>query len=532
MLMEAPTTSIGEKPHAAEHLLSLRNLSKRFGATQALDDVSIDFSRGEIHCLLGENGAGKSTIGKIIGGLYGVDEGELYWDAQPVTFKSINESRRCGIALVFQELSLAPHLSIRANVQLGSAPQSALFTRIRHREEAESVRDALDRLGMTLDVDQLVGELPTATQQMVEIAKALMRSPDLVVFDEPTAMLGAVEKRKLFDVLRNLRNQGAAIVLITHHIDDVMEVADRVSIMRNGRLVDSFSMGSEISADTVLERLTGKKMSAARRVDHAVENNEVVLEVEDIDSRCQDLTSILVRRGEVIGLYGVVGSGADAVAKQMAGVSSSKTLSFKLNGRRYEPRNPAHAVAMGVAYLPSGRATNGIFSTLSIKENLSLALLSRVGRYGVVSFKRELEHVDGLLARFNVKYANAEDLITSLSGGNQQKVLMARAISRSQKLLVLEEPTAGIDVEAKLSIHERIRELAQTGVAVVLVSSDLIETVSLCDTVYTMYGGALVNKYVKPTLSDQPAIISDVLGQRGDAQKSADTSHSSKERVF
>ncbi|OXR48090.1 sugar ABC transporter [Pusillimonas sp. T2] len=525
--MEAPATSLGVQPPGTGPLLTLKNISKRFGATQALDNVSIDFARGEIHCLLGENGAGKSTIGKIVGGLYSADNGELCWNKQPVRFRSINESKKCGIGLVFQELSLAPHLSVRANAQLGATPQSALFTCIKHREESESVKSALARLGLSLDVEQLVGELPTATQQMVEIAKTLMRSPDLVVFDEPTAMLGAVEKQKLFDVLRNLRDQGVAIIMITHHIDDVLEVADRVSIMRNGKIVDSFSMGADITADTILERLTGKKISVNQRADHSAEQRDVVLEIRNLESHRSELTAMNIRSGEVIGLYGVVGSGADVIAKQLVGLAQERKLEFKLNGRPYLSRNPAHAVALGIAYLPSGRASNGIFATLSIKENLSLALFDRLGRYGVVSQKKELTYVDELLAKFNVKYGTARDLITSLSGGNQQKVLMARVIARSRKVLVLEEPTAGIDIEAKMSIHERIRELAQTGVCVVLVSSDLFETVSLCDTVYTMYAGAVVNKYSNPTLSDQPSIISDVLGQKEEAQDSNAVCHSS-----
>ena len=496
----------------AEPVMAVRSLTKSFGATRALIDVSIEFLPGEIHCLLGENGAGKSTIGKIIGGLYAADQGDMVFEGSVVSFDSIRAARGRGVAVVYQELSLAPHLSIRANLQLGCEGARHPFARLRHKAEADQARAVLSKLGLDVDVEQRVCDIPVALQQLVEIAKALMRKPKLVIFDEPTAMLGAVEKRKFFDVLRTLRQEGVASVLITHHIDDVMEVSDRISIMRNGRLVDSFAMDPALDAQAILERLTGKRiaMTAARKQSLGA---DAFLRIEHLTRRDGQPMSLSARRGEIVGFYGVVGCGAEQVVHGLAGLADARPLSFVLDGAPYRPRSVVHALAQGVSYSPSGRASNGILATRSIRENLNLTRLSSFSRFGLVSGRRERDSSELLLQRFKVKFGDAGDLITSLSGGNQQKVLLARAMARAQRLLVLEEPTAGIDIEAKNQIHACIRELAGQGVTVVLVSSDLMETISLCDAVFTMYGGKVVRKYADPQLDDQASIIADVLGQ-------------------
>ena len=501
------------RPTGQQPLVSLKGVSKRFGATLALNNVSIDFHPGEIHCVLGENGAGKSTIGKIIGGLYTPDEGSLEVGGGAVAFRAIKESRERGLAMVFQELSLAPDLSVRANLRLGSQKSGGLLSVLRHSAEAEEARSVLASLGCDVDVETPVRELSVGSQQLVEIAKALLQTPALLVLDEPTAMLGAAEKGNLFSVLRGLRDAGKSLVLVTHHVDDVVELADRVSIMRNGSLVDSFLMHPGMQAEQILERLTGGKLPKPTLPDSRIENSEDVLRIEGLKKRCGAGERIHVRKGEIIGLYGVVGCGAERVVHALSGAARCKELAFELADRPFVPRSPAHAAACGVSYLPAGRASNGIFASLSIRENLCLSMLNKLGRFGIVSSRAEREEALRALQHFGVKYADMEAPITGLSGGNQQKVLMARAMARAQHVLVLEEPTAGIDINAKLSLHDRIRDLAQTGVSVVLLSSDLIETIQLCNSVFTFYEGAVVQRYVNPTLDDQAEIVSDVLGQ-------------------
>jgi ABC-type sugar transport system ATPase subunit len=507
------TTSLDPDPWIPDPkaaLVEVRGLQKTFGATRALVDVSTGFRAGEIHCVLGENGAGKSTLGKILGGLYQADAGELLIAGEKVSFASPRAAHAAGVAMVYQELSLAPDLSVRANLWLGAEVGRTLFSSISRRKETERAASVVRKLGIDVDLEQPVGQLPVAIQQLIEIGKSLMFSPRII--DEPTAMLGAVEKEKFFDVLRQLRGEGVAAVLVTHHIEDVMAVSDRVTIMRNGRVVDSFPMTPEVSADLVVERLTGRKQHSEVSAPAAA-RGAVVLDIEGIPQRGTGAGALRLCKGEVVGFYGVVGCGAERILLGLAGLHLPHALTFRLHGKAYRPRNPTQASARGVSYLPAGRAANGILPTRSILENLTLTSIRGFSRSGIVNTRREALEGERLLSASQVKYADAHLPITSLSGGNQQKVLLARVMASARDVLLLEEPTAGVDIEAKHQIHQRIRAAAQQGLTVVVMSSDLAETLALCDTVHTIYAGSVVATYDSPGLAAQPAIIADVLGQ-------------------
>ncbi|WP_439590599.1 sugar ABC transporter ATP-binding protein [Hydrogenophaga sp.] len=493
-------------------LVQVRGLQKTFGATRALVNVSTDFRAGEIHCVLGENGAGKSTLGKILGGLYQADAGELLIKGEKVSFASPRAAHAAGVAMVYQELSLAPDLSVRANLWLGSEEASSPFSGISRRKEHERAASVVRKLGVEVDLEQPVGQLPVAIQQLIEIGKSLMFSPRIIVFDEPTAMLGAVEKQKFFDVLRQLRDEGVAAVLVTHHIEDVMAVSDRVTIMRNGQVVDSFPMAPDVDADRVVERLTGRKQQVEVSAP-AAPRGAVVLDIEGIPLRGRGPGSLTLCKGQIVGFYGVVGCGAERILLGLAGVQLPGPLAFRLHGRAYQPSSPTQASALGVSYLPAGRAAHGILPTRSILENLTLTSIRNFSRAGFVDTNREAQEGERLLSASQVKYADPHLPITSLSGGNQQKVLLARVMSSARDVLLLEEPTAGVDIEAKHQIHQRIRSAAQQGLTVVVISSDLVETIALCDTVHTIYAGTVIATYENPGPDAQPAIIADVLGQ-------------------
>jgi ribose transport system ATP-binding protein len=505
---QSPASSAGGAPP----LLEVHALRKYFAATCALDDVSLAFYSGEIHCVLGENGAGKSTLGKIIGGVYSKDQGDVLVDGKVVQIGSVTGARRLGIAVVFQELSLAPDLSVRANLLLGIEPRRHPFSRLRHGDERARVRAVLDKLQLDIDVDRRVLQLPVATQQMIEVAKALIREPRMIVLDEPTAMLGALDKRRLFDVLAQLRRDGTAFAFITHHIEDVDALADRVSILRNGRLVDSFKVEGRCDPDAVLEKLSGKPVAHRPAQAHRVDHNPFV-RIDGLRDRAGKAATLELARGEIVALYGVVGCGAEEVARVLVGLGHSSKLSATLDGAPLAPRDPAQASRTGIAYLPSGRARNGILPTRSIRENLNVSLLHRYARAGVVSRRRECAGTRAQLTTAAVKFADAENNITVLSGGNQQKLLMARTLASARNVMVLEDPTAGIDIGAKREIQDAVRTRANEGVAVVLISSDLIEAIEMADTLYTMYAGAVVRRYPSPQLDDQSAIVADVIGQ-------------------
>ncbi|TFL15374.1 sugar ABC transporter ATP-binding protein [Pusillimonas caeni] len=488
-------------------LLRLRAVSKSFGATKALTDVSISFEAGEIHCLLGENGAGKSTIGKIIGGLYAPDTGDVLLESQEVRINSPSHARALGIAVVHQELSLAPDLSVRDNLWLGAETKWCLS----RQGESRRAVDVLSQLGLELDLEKPVSTLPIGTQQLVEIGKALMNAPRLIVFDEPTAMLGAVEKQQLFTVLRRLRASGISVILVTHHIDDVMEVGDCVTVMRNGRCVDSFALEDHLQGADVLERLTGQRQvfEATHELRETV--GEILLEIET--SGVNGTTKIPVRRGEIVGLYGVLGCGAEDIVQGLVGLRTFRNARYLLGGKSFKPSQPVEAMRRGVGYLAAGRQQNGVLGQRSIRENLMLTQLHQFSVMGWLSRASECKRATQQLADAAVKYGCQEDTIESLSGGNQQKILLARAMAGARDLLVLEEPTAGVDIGAKQQIHERIKAAAAQGLSVVVLSSDLPEVIALCDTIYTLHQGHIVNQYEAPDETCQAQIVGDVLGK-------------------
>ncbi|EIF34340.1 ABC-type sugar transport system, ATPase component [Burkholderia sp. Ch1-1] len=501
---------------ASEPVLQVRDLGKRFGATRALAGVTLQFCAGEIHCVLGENGAGKSTLGKIAGGLFPADEGEVLLNGNCVRFASPREARSAGVTMVYQELSLAPHLSVRANLWLGFEGRRFPLAPTLRKAERQRAASVLSQLGLAgIDMEQPVKALPVAVQQLIEIGKSLMFKPKAVIFDEPTAMLGAVEKERFFAVLRTLRDSGIAAVLVTHHIEDVMTVADRVTIMRNGSVVDSFALTPDIDADQVVERLTGKRQQAAMRQTGQGSARAPLVDIEAVPTADGPRT-LTIARGEIAGFYGVVGCGAEKLVRALTGQDEPAhpgPLTLRLDGRPYRPRGAADALAHGVAWLPAGRASHGVLPGRSIRENLLLTQLKGLSRFGFIGPARERTRCAELLEACQVKFGDAEHSIMTLSGGNQQKVLLARAMAGAKRVLVLEEPSAGVDIDAKRQIHQRIRAIAQTGIAVVVLSSDLPETLALCDTVITMYAGAVANIYRQPTEADQPSIIADVLGQ-------------------
>lgn len=503
-------------------LLRISGLTKRFGATLALNNVSIQFQAGEIHCVLGENGAGKSTIGKIVSGLFAADEGSIWYDNQQVAFSSSREARHAGVVMVYQELSLAPSLSVRANLWLGAEKGKTLLSLTRKSQEVRRVQEVLTQLGLAhIDMEQAVSHFPVAIQQLIEIGKSLMSQPRVIIFDEPTAMLGAVEKERFFTVLRTLRESGLASVLVTHHIDDVIAVSDRVTIMRNGHVVDGFPVTGEIDADFIVTRLTGKAPGSHSFSDKGTEKFLPLLDFENLPVSSGGNRVFTVGHGEIVGIYGVVGCGGEALLQNLVGylpTPNDASVRFRLNGYEWRPKNVADALKKGVAWLPAGRASNCVYPSLSIAENLMMTQLKGFTRAGFINIRQTEATADVLLQQCGVKYANKHDLLTSLSGGNQQKVLLARAMASAQKVLVLEEPTAGVDIDAKHEIHQRIRALAVTGVSVLMLSSDLVETMTLCDTVWTMFHGSIVRTYRNPDENDKASIIADVVGQEGSGQ--------------
>lgn len=508
---EKDTIVVDRSAPEAQDIIVLECIHKRYGSTHAVNNVSMSFRAGEVHALLGENGAGKSTIGKIIGGLVPPDEGRILVDGQETRFRGVASARGFGIAMVFQELSLAAHLSVADNICLGSEAGRCPTRLIHRRAESELCRRFLDEYQFDIDLKKPVADLSVANQQLVEVVKALVRNPRVLILDEPTAMLGVRENEKLLQVIRSVRARGVAIVFVTHHVEEVVKVADRVSLMKDGALVESFPMSDAVDAAFLIGKLVGRRAreSVGRR---ATSIGVDMAKFANLPARGGGSADIPMRRGEVVALYGVVGSGTERIGHAMVGLADIHPATITLAGSAFRPRSPAAAAKQGVSYLPSGRAANCILPSRSVRENLMVTQLTPILKRGVLQDRLERDHTQDQLKRLKTRYADYDHSIVALSGGNQQKVLFGRALGRSSSILVLEDPTAGVDIGAKRDIHELLAARVQDGLSVLLISSDLLETIAIAHVVYTVIGGRIVRKYENPTIDDEANIISDVLG--------------------
>lgn len=495
-------------------VLEAVNLSKRFGATQALAGASIELRRGAVHILLGENGAGKSTLAKVVAGIHRPDEGSITVEGRAAEIRGIDDARRLGIGMVFQELSLAPHLSVVDNVFLGSEAATCAFSMLDRRDEARRCRGAFDLLDPDIPLDRPVSSLSVAQKQMVEIAKVLVRDPKIIIMDEPTSTLTEREKRSLFRVIASLTQRGVAILYVTHHLREVAQIGNVVSAMVDGRITETRAVTPELTEAKLLSMLTGREAKTFSRSRKAAPK-ATVLSIADLRTKtgCNGV-GLTVGRGEVVGVYGVVGCGRESLGRVLVGIEPPLAGNLVFDGHPYRPRHPAHARKQGVGLLPMDRKEKGILAVRSIRDNLNLLDLRRFSTAGgFISSGAERSATITALRDLLVRYGSPEKPITTLSGGNQQKVLFGRAVAGRPKLVVMEDPTAGIDMGAKADLYELMSRLGDDGVSFLVFSSDLPETLSLCDRLYTMYAGRIVREFPEPSLADEPLILADVLGQ-------------------
>jgi ribose transport system ATP-binding protein len=498
--------------------MSAAGLYKAFGSTRALQGASLELNAGEIRALLGENGSGKSTFAKIVAGVYRADRGAICRDGIPVIVGDPASARAAGIAMVFQELSLAPDLDVVDNMFLGRERKSAIPALFDRRGEEAASQAILDQLGLAFDPHVPVRRLGIAQKQMLEIGKALSQNPKILILDEPTASLTRREIEQLFAVIKRLRDAGTAILYVTHHLREVLEIADHVSIMRDGRIVAERAVTRATTEEELVELLIGRAPSLQPAASQA-STRAPLLEVVELQTGVADV-SFHIGDGEIVGLYGVVGCGREQVGRALVGLHPIRGGTVTFAGDPYRPSDPADALAMRVGFLSSDRKQEGILPNRSIRENLMLSNLRALARLGCIEERSERRAANERLTTLGVRCGSAEHFITTLSGGNQQKVLFGRALSAEPRLLVLEDPTAGIDVGAKHDLYRIIRGHAERGMSFLWMSSDLTETLTLCDRVYAMYDGRIVSEIAAPTMADEDHLLAAVLG-RGGAVRSA-----------
>jgi ABC-type sugar transport system ATPase subunit len=497
--------------------LSAIGLQKAFGSTRALQGADLELKAGKILSLLGENGSGKSTLAKILAGVHTADLGKIHRNGTEIKIDDPASARALGVAMVFQELSLAPDLDAVDNMFLGRERRGLLAGLFDRKGEERDCRAMFDQLGLTLDLRRPIRGLGMAQKQMLEIAKALSQQPAILILDEPTASLTRREIEQLFTLVKRLRDAGTAILYVTHHLREVLEIADHVSIMRDGRVVAN----REVTPETTEADLVGLLIGKASGLPPAAtvkSSSMPLLEVSDLRTSRSRNVSFHIGDGEIVGVYGVVGCGREDISRALVGLHPVLGGTVKLSGRTYKARDPRHALAAGMGFLPSDRKQEGILPGRPIRENLTLSNLRPTARGGVILPKRERTTAVQQLKALGVKFASAEHAITTLSGGNQQKVLFGRALAARPKLLVLEDPTAGIDIGAKQDLYRIIRDHRANGMSFLWISSDLTETLTMCDRIYAMYDGCIVSEIAAPTMADEEHLLAAVLGRGRAAQ--------------
>jgi len=475
----------------AAPLLEMRGIAKTFGAVKALRGVELKVWPGEIHALMGENGAGKSTLMKILSGALQADAGgELIFDGEAVAIAGPKDARRLGIAVIYQELSLAPNLTVSENVALGrEARLGGLIDRAAMRRECAEI---LKRLGAPFGPDSKVSGLSIAQRQLVEIARALSVRAKVLVMDEPTTALSSRETDKLFELVRQLRGEGLAIIYISHRMAEVYELADRCSVLRDGRYVGTLTR-DELSSRTLVRMMVGRDLSDFYKKEHRADHGpaEPVLAVKNIaDGWRIGPCSLEVHAGEVLGLSGLVGSGRTELARLIYGADRPSGGALTVSGQPVAISGPADAIAAGIVYLTEDRKGQGLFLDMSIDDNVNIGVMGRdAGPFGLRRFTRARERVSRAISGLSIKANSSRTPVGSLSGGNQQKVLLARLLETSPKVLILDEPTRGVDIGAKSDIYRLIDKLAANGAAVLMISSELPEMIGPADRVLVMRGG-------------------------------------------
>lgn len=490
-----------------DDILRLEAVSKSYGAVRALDGVDLAVRRGTIHAILGENGAGKSTLLKILSGVVQRDGGRILLDGTEVAFPTPRDATRAGIVCVFQELSLIPHLTVAENVLLAEPPRGA-FGRIDRRRQRAACLAILSRMGTVIDPDARVGDLPLARQQLVEIAKAMALSPRVLILDEATSALSAEDVRLLFDLLRRLKDQGTTILFISHRMHEIDAIADRASVFRNGRHIETFDAGTRTD-DQRIEMMIGRAIAQVYPPKPPAPDGVPRLSLRGVNwgGRLHDI-NLDLRPGEILGLGGLDGQGQSELLLALFGVLKGVQGRIALDNVPYTPRTPAshNRATARIALIPEDRKTQGLFLPMSIRDNIAIAALSDLARGGVIDRGVERRRIGDLVARLQIKVSSLDLPVATMSGGNQQKVVLAKWLATGPRILLLNDPTRGVDVGTKQQIYVLLRELAAEGLGILFLSSDYDELIGLCDRVHILYGGRIHATLAGGTLTERNVI--------------------------
>ncbi len=486
-----------------DFILEVRDVSKIFPGVRALDQVSLRIRKGEIHALVGENGAGKSTLMKILNGNYKKDAGSIYIDGKEAEIRCPDDARRFGISIIFQELNLVPHLSVAENIFMGRLRREGKKL-IDWKQVYQRAGALMERIGYPVDTRTAVEKLSVAQKQMVEIAKAISYSnTKLILMDEPSATLTNRECEKLFEVIRSLKEQGISVIYISHKLEEIAELCEWVTILRDGKIIDTGAV-SDFTKDDMISKMIGREISDKFPARSSKPGDKEILRVEGLSRHgvISDI-SFSLREGEVLGFAGLVGAGRTEIARAVIGMDYTDMGEIYVEGKRARIRSPKDALRSGIAYLSEDRKQEGLVLKAPVKWNISMANMSRILSAGMVNEKKDEAIADEMIDKILIKTPSREQYAMNLSGGNQQKIVVAKWLNTDAKIFIFDEPTRGIDVGAKYEIYVLINELVQEGKSVILISSELPEVLEMCDRVLVINKGKLAAELTGENMNAQ-----------------------------
>lgn len=470
-------------------LLEMKQIRKSFNGNEVLHGVDFSCMSGEVHVLMGENGAGKSTLLKILTGVYHPDGGTIFVKDKPVVYSNTHMAQEIGVAMVYQELTMLPHMTVEENIFLNNEPRgrAGLIDTQKIRKETAAL---IEKYDLQISGSDLISDLPLAKRQMVEIMKLLIKEPDIIILDEPTSSLNRAEVEKLYEIIRHFKAQNKAVIFISHRMEEVFEIGDRITILKDGSCVGTRDL-AEITADDIIRMMVGRELTAIFPEKNAAAGEEIFrvegLSVGDKVSH----VDLSVRKGEVIGIAGLQGHGQGELLEAVAGIVKASSGSLSLNGVPLKVSSPSSAIRAGIAYVSDDRKSQGLCLRQSVSFNLTLNSLYLREKLSFIQFRLEKLFVKESIDRFSIKVYGPQQLVENLSGGNQQKVVLGKVLAIHPKVLLVNEPTRGIDVNTKHEIYKLMRELASQGVAVIMYSTDLLEVIGMSDRVLVMYEGQI-----------------------------------------
>ncbi len=481
-------------------LLTLRGIQKSFGGIRALRDGNLEVRAGEVHLLMGENGAGKSTLMRIVAGMHGRDGGEMLWRGESVSFKNPSEATSQGIAMVHQESLLAPHLTVAENIFLGREVTTKAGW-VRRRVIVERAASLIAGNGFHLDAEAQVQQLSPAGRQLVEICRAIAQGSSLLIFDEPTSSLSETETREVFRIVRQLRERNVGVIYITHRLEELRSLGDRVTVLRDGATVYTGAL-ADLSREELIQQMVGRAVNAIYSRE-PVPPGDVLLQVKNLSRAWLRDIDLEIRAGEIVGLAGLMGAGRTELCRILFGIDRPETGTVVVGGKSIAFRSPQDAVAAGVALIPEDRQRNGLALKLPIAYNMTLPDLGRYAPWGVINKKREVRASEDYRERLRLKCDSTAQLVGRMSGGNQQKVVIAKWMARGARVFLFDEPTRGIDIGAKQDVFEQMDQLARSGAAVLMVSSELPELVQVADRIVVMREGRLSGELPRGSTQEQ-----------------------------